>query len=351
MADRTLQILPGGQSAAPFTYSVPASTSFTLLAVRALFDGSASATSWKPSVKIVSDAGQVMAETIGDTVVAGGSADASFFPRVKRSSTLPVTLTYYQVIAALSSTNSLVAQWHLTEGAEPYADTSGNTVGGNAQMIRQAIGTAMTQNNPAGPLTASPAGPSVAFNFDGHANPPGGDYLHTGLAPPSRFAFLGNLPYSVVAWVKPVAGANNVPGGVIGNVKITNPGLPGSHVDGWRIGLKASSLECTFDRYCNMTVDGTQDTVSLGAMSTTQWTMVAGTYDGATLRAYADGFLVGSIASAGAIGDGQDAQISLSQALNSVVPSWYLGAVAEVTVWASTLTDDQIALLYLAGTA
>lgn len=80
MADRTVQILPGGQSAAPFTYTVPASTSFTLLAVRAVFDGSGAAGNFVPLVQLVSDAGVVMAQRKGDSVTAGASADVTFAP-------------------------------------------------------------------------------------------------------------------------------------------------------------------------------------------------------------------------------------------------------------------------------
>lgn len=261
------------------------------------------------------------------------------------------SLTYYQVIAAIASTNSLVAQWHFTDGADPWADTSGNTVGGNGEMHRQAIGTAMTQSNPDGPLHASPTGPSVKFNADTHSNPPGGDYTHTSLSPLGRFAFLGNAVYTVIAWVKPVAGTSNVPGGVIGDAKVTNFGLPGSHVDGWSITITPSTQECLLNRYCGMTVDGTQDKISLGAMLTTTWTMVAMTYDGSTLRGYANGALVGSVASAGSIGDGADAYAGLTQALVSTVPAWYLGAVAEVTIWAATLSASNLATLYVAGTS
>ena len=352
MSDVTVPIGGLGSGSAPLDYGVQGDQVFTLLAIRAVFDGTAAATSFLPVVQLLSGSGSVMAQTKTDaSVLAGGSADVSFFPRVRRTGISPSILTYYQVIAALASTNSLVAQWHLTEGVSPYADTSGNTTGGNGQLSIQVLGTAMTQNNPAGPLTAHPAGPSVAFNYDGTSPPAQADYLHTSLNPLGRMTFAGNLPFTALAWIKPVAGANTHPGGVVGDVKATNAGFPTEYDDGWQIAVKASSLECTVSRYAHVIVGGSPDTVSLGAMSTTEWTMVAMTYDGATLKGYANGSLVGSVASAGAIGDGQDTLVGLTQAGPPLLSSWYLGAVGEVSVWASALTSDQLALLYVSGTS
>ena len=351
MSDVTVPIAGLGTGTAPLDYTVHGDQVFTLLGIRAIYDGSAAASSWLPAVQILTGDGTEVIHTQGTAVLAGGSAKVSFFPRVKRSALSPVTLTYYQVVAALASTNSLVGQWHLTEGASPYADTSGSVVGGNAQLLIQVAGTAMTQNNPSGPLTSSPGGPSVAFNYDGNNPPALGDLLHTSLAPLGRFSFLGNLPYTVVAWIKPVAGTNLKAGGVVGDVKGTNFGLPAEFDDGWQIAVKSSTLECTLSRYCHVIVGGTPDTVSLGAMSTTEWTMVTMSYDGATLRGYANGAPVASTASAGAIGDAQDVLAGVTQAGPDGIAKFYLGAVAEVTVWASQLSDDQIALLYLSGTA
>lgn len=79
-ADRTQQILPGGQSAAPFSYTVPASFAFSLLGVRATFDGASAAGAFLPCVQLVSDSGQVMAQSVGSSVAAGDSADVTFAP-------------------------------------------------------------------------------------------------------------------------------------------------------------------------------------------------------------------------------------------------------------------------------
>jgi hypothetical protein len=80
MADRTVPIGNLGESDAPLTYTVPPSFSFTLMGVRASFDGAGAAGAFLPCVQLISDSGQMMAQTIGSAVAAGGSADVTFAP-------------------------------------------------------------------------------------------------------------------------------------------------------------------------------------------------------------------------------------------------------------------------------
>jgi len=287
-----------------------------------------------------------------ETVDAGLTGSATWALRLTddAAAAIPITLTYYQVIAALSSTNTLVGQWHLTEGVAPFADTSGSMVGGNAELLLQSLDGTYTPNNADGPLNTAPAGPSVKFNV-GSTNPPtNSDYLHTSLAPLGRFTFAGNAVFTAVAWVKPVSSANIHFGGVVGDVVAANFGTPAEIDDGWCIVVKPSTLECQVQRYCAVPVGGSPDSVSLGAMSTAAWTMVAMTYDGATLRGYADGTLIGTAASAGVIGGAQDVLVGLTQGGDTGLSSWYRGAISEVSVWAATLSASDIALLYLSAT-
>lgn len=122
--DRTQQILPGGQSSAPFTYTVPGSTSFTLLGVRASFDGSGAASAYLPCVQLVSDAGVLMAQSIGTSVAAGASADVTFAPFSSGTSTpCPNASTYNEAIIAMLPD----AFWKLNELSGSTAhDSSGN---------------------------------------------------------------------------------------------------------------------------------------------------------------------------------------------------------------------------------
>jgi hypothetical protein len=82
------QIFMGDSGAAPLVYPVPPAVEFLLKAVNADFDGSAASGEWLPAVVISSDSGHVIARAVdpGTPVAAGGSAEASFFPGVKRTS-------------------------------------------------------------------------------------------------------------------------------------------------------------------------------------------------------------------------------------------------------------------------
>lgn len=90
---------------APLTYTVPLSAEVLLKSVRAEFDGSSAAGSWLPAVQIVSDSAHIVATASdqGAVVSAGGSADGSFFPGVKQtttstpsSSTAPSVATFWR---------------------------------------------------------------------------------------------------------------------------------------------------------------------------------------------------------------------------------------------------------------
>jgi hypothetical protein len=112
MADRTQQILPGGQSSAPYTYTLPASTAFELLAVRAILDGTAAGGAFLPCVQLWSDAGQLMAQRVGSSVAAGGSADVTFAPFLGGDTTpCAIPDTFFNMLL-VSSPDAL---WKLNE--------------------------------------------------------------------------------------------------------------------------------------------------------------------------------------------------------------------------------------------
>ena len=116
--DRTQQILPGGQSSAPFTYTVPGSTAFNLLAVRALVDGTSAAGAFLPCVQLWSDAGVLMAQRLGDSVAAGGAADVTFAPFLgKKKTPCAIPNTFYNQLL-LTSPDAL---WKLNETSGPTA--------------------------------------------------------------------------------------------------------------------------------------------------------------------------------------------------------------------------------------
>ena len=80
MTDATQEISGLGTSSAPLTYTVADAEGFDLAGVRATFDGTGAGGAFLPCVQILSPAGHVMAQTIGSSVLAGGSADVTFAP-------------------------------------------------------------------------------------------------------------------------------------------------------------------------------------------------------------------------------------------------------------------------------
>lgn len=77
------QIHPFGTEAAPADYVIPSGAELLLKNAYAKFDGSGAFGDYKPLLRIISDSGSVVAEAVADTtIVAGESADATWFPRV-----------------------------------------------------------------------------------------------------------------------------------------------------------------------------------------------------------------------------------------------------------------------------
>ena len=342
MADRTIQILPGGQSSAPFTYTVPPSSAFELLGIRATFNGASAVQAWLPAVQIVSDAGVEMIHTEGASVAAGGTADVAFFPW-SRSKLTRGGVSYASQIILLKAAYTCVAEWRLSDGAAPYADTSGFNPGDPATMVRQVLATPMTQNFASGPLAEAPAGPSVAFNFDGDAGSGTGDYLHGSELDPSRYSFTGNAIFTLVAWVLPGVSSH----AHLGPVVSRQAGGVGNN-NGWELNVTEPGLLPQFARAAAAANRAAYNTAT-GAtpLSTGSWSMLVGTYDGATLRLYVNGVQVASAASAGfMIGGSAQARIGDDNYEIGDIGTWFFGGVAQVSIWAATFTATDVANLY-----
>lgn len=104
------QITVPAVSAAPAEYSVSGAADFILKAVNANMDGSGAAATWLPCVEIVSDSGHVVARAVDQavSVAAGGSAEVSWFPRVRRrATTTPATTAGCQLLGSANGTDTL----------------------------------------------------------------------------------------------------------------------------------------------------------------------------------------------------------------------------------------------------
>lgn len=88
MASDNTAILVAGSEDAPFGYTVPNTQTITPLCCNATFDGSGASGDFVPTLEIVSDSGIVIARCpASTTVVAGDSAEVTFAPFLRASST------------------------------------------------------------------------------------------------------------------------------------------------------------------------------------------------------------------------------------------------------------------------
>lgn len=352
MSSADIAIVRQALASAPKDYELSGQQELSPLAVRAEIDGSGAGSAFLPALQLIGPSGDVLWTAVtATTVAAGGSADVSWFPRVKQPAAAPTSATYAQTVVVVATTTSLIAEWHLTEGSSPYADTSGFAPADPATQTRQAGVVAMTQAFTPGPLAGTQAADAVAFNYDGDALTSTGDSLGDNVASPVRYSFFGVLPFSVIAWVRPFASVNAHDGPVVGTIHVTGFGGPGAHDDGWRLNVTAPGRIPQFQRATNVLLAGSYDTAAGPALAAGTWAMLAGTYDGANLRLYVDGALAATTASAGGITAlaGQ-AQIGVGAHKLGDYSTWYYGAAGEVTIWGAALSAATIAQLYTAGT-
>src|SRR4051812_581386 len=111
------QIHPTGTVPVPADYVIPGQAEIRLKSVYAKYDGSAAAGSYKPLVRIISDAGSTVIEAVSDTTIAAGaSADASWFPHLAASAVAATSAPinrfgHYDVLTCTPPGNLGVVTW------------------------------------------------------------------------------------------------------------------------------------------------------------------------------------------------------------------------------------------------
>lgn len=252
------------------------------------------------------------------------------------------SLSFPDTVFELAGIHTLLGYWRLNEGASPYADTSGHNPGDPATMVRTALSVPMAQAFT--PAAVAEDTSAVAFNADGTAGG-FGDYLSAStLAEASRFAFTGTAPFTVVAWVRPAAGAATSLGGVVDWFRV-----PSGVTHGWMLGVNQPAQTPHFRRLAGIATGGTPPTVTGPAISAGAWHLLAAVYNSTAMLLYIDGVLAGTVAdTSGLSATGNPPQIGIGQD-TSTTAQWFYGAVAEVSVWASALTAAEILSLYEAA--
>lgn len=88
MADEALTVVGAGPGAAsPVAYTVPGAGEVFLKGAFARMDGTGTASAWFPCVRVKTPNGAIMLECLGSSVAAGASADVTWFPGVKDTTT------------------------------------------------------------------------------------------------------------------------------------------------------------------------------------------------------------------------------------------------------------------------
>lgn len=336
MADATIQISGLGSSSAPLDYKLSGEQEFYLAAVRAIFDGTGAAGSFLPAVQLLSPAGTVMWQTEGTTVLAGGSADASFFP-LRRTTAAAATNNYAQTVLGIATANTLRGYWRLGEAASPFADTSGYS-GGPNDMTVTAAGTAYTPHV-GGALPPSQDDGALQFN----ASSGTGYFLSasTNVLAPNL-----NTGFTLAGFVKPGPIAGTWHGSIFNNQ--TDAGFPFGDEEGWCLsvdwagGVITGSLRRSISN---------APLAASATITANNWTHLVGTYDGANLRLYVNGALAATTADARAdtFAIYDSPRIARTQRDSPGVFYYLYGVIDEVSIWGVVLTPVQIATLYAAS--
>jgi hypothetical protein len=200
----------------------------------------------------------------------------------------------------------------------PGDDTPNDIVGGNNGTWT------------GGPAYA-PGAVADAFSFDGTKYVTAGD--------PANLRLTGSQ-VTIDGWIKPAAAVNDV-----------------VYFGKTAYGNNDYVLLFQFSQLTGMIKAGGTETIV--ASSTTpfvpplnQWTHIALTYDGATLKLYVNGLVIGSLAKAGTL-DGTNSEFAIGgRALDPFGRHFfYTGEIDEVEAFNRALSDAEIQAIYFAGSA
>lgn len=305
--------------ATPAGYQIPAAQTIRVKSVRAVVDGSAAAAAFLPTLQLVAPSGQVVWESATDTTVAAaGSADVSWFPRLKRSAA--------SIFPNSSYGNTVI-------GGAPFAyypldETVGTTIhdqSGNARDLTNA--NAASIYNVHG---------LVATTTDGALYVPLG--ADVSKCPKGAYAWTPST-FSVEAWFQ-VFSSDLI------NEVVTYALSTQKHEQKFQLRLNAGKAQ--FE--CYDAADNVYDATGLADLRDGKAHYIVGTYNGALLAVYVDGALAGSLVTGftptfvnGTIGVGGAGPLLSASNID--------GVIDEVALYSYALTAAQVLDHYTKATS
>ncbi|MGY3090298.1 endo-beta-N-acetylglucosaminidase D [Hymenobacter sp. UYAg731] len=246
------------------------------------------------------------------------------------AATATTVLTGQPVTFANSSTNATSYAWTLP-GATPASSTAVHATATYATAGTYAV--TLTASSPAGQnvlsrpayitvLTAPPTGSNTSLSFDGLSK-----YVDAGIINMSGAAF------SLECWVKP------------NSFKATSPyissllGMEDGGVNTLLLRLGDGAIDPSQVQLVAQLGGSTRKLASVARLASGQWTHLAGTYDGTTLRLYVNGVLDNSQAASGSL----TANAPFTLGRNYAASRGLDGRLDEVRAWTRALTAAEIA--------
>lgn len=310
--------------AAPKDYTVASSQQIIPLCITASLDGSGAASSYLATVELISDAGLVIARCpCQTTIAAGASADVSWFPLTKASTTTSSVSEYQNLIG---STQNIRSYWPLDE-----------TSGTQFQDLGPSSKPMVIQGSPTlGNTPLITTGHSAVFPNGGSG---GGIPTEWAKTATGYGTWGGDGSLTVEAWIKTSATSGSfwsIISSDDNNKRLFDFGL-----------TSAGKLQfATFDSA------GTTPTTAFGAstLNTGATFYVAGTFDGTThvLTVYVNSVADGTATSLSSY-TGDTVSANIAARFTTFPGSAFSGIVDEVALYNRALTATEIAQHYTTG--
>jgi hypothetical protein len=257
---------------------------------------------------------------------------------------------YAAAVFGVATPGALRAFWRLGETASPWRDTAGYVNGPFDASLSGSTTTAPTADV-TGCLPAAQDDGAVRFNDSGVGAST--TYRLTAAKPPANL-FTDATAFSVAAWIKPTASASTWRGGIFENRTFVSSSP--SYAKGWGVECRWAG-GTIYARFVWSDQSFPDDGIAAeSAVTAGVCTHLVATWDNVTMRLYLNGALaasqaLGTTVSGNPWGSGTigTAGYSSSGGGGTRVTGPFFGGIDELAYWQATLTAQEAADLYSAG--